>query len=62
MNVILERVTVSQKDILYRLLEYSLFEESLTDGNEINEEGIFEYPYFESYFTEQERDAFFIFF
>ncbi len=60
MNVILERVTVSQKDILYRLLEYSLFEESLTDGNEINEEGIFEYPYFESYFTEQERDAFFI--
>lgn len=54
------RVKENEKDILYRLLEYSLFEESLTDGNEMTNEGIFEYKYFDSYFTDNSRDAFFI--
>ena len=39
----LERVKIEDKDILYRLLQYSLFEESLTDQNEMNDEAIFEY-------------------
>ena len=60
MDVYLSRVKESEKDILYRLLEYSLFEESLTDGNEMNNEAIFEYKYFENYFTDNDRDAFFI--
>ena len=33
----IERVKVADKDILYRLLQYSLFEESLTDLNEMND-------------------------
>ena len=39
----------NKKEILYRLLEYSLFEESLNDGNEMNDEAIFEYKYFDNY-------------
>ena len=60
MNIILDRVEEQQKEILYRLLEYSLFEESLNDGNEMNDDAIFEYKYFDSYFTDDNRDAFFI--
>lgn len=60
MNIIIDRVKEENKDVLYRLLEYSLFEESLNDGNEMNDEAIFEYKYFDSYFTENDRDAFFV--
>ena len=56
----IERVKVSDKDILYRLLQYSLFEESLTDLNEMNDEAIFEYKWFDSYFKDKNRDAYFI--
>ena len=60
MDVFLERVKEEEKEILYRLLEYSLFEESLNDGNEMNDDGTFEYRYFDSYFTDNDRDAFFV--
>lgn len=60
MNIYLDRVDKSKKDILYRLLEYSLFEESLNDGNEMNDQAIFEYKFFDSYFIDDRRDAFFI--
>ena len=60
MNAELKRVEEDKKDVLYRLLEYSLFEESLNDGNEMNDEAIFEYKYFDRYFTDKDRDAFFI--
>ena len=60
MDVILDRVGEDGKDVLYRLLEYSLFEESLNDGNEMNDDALFEYKYFDSYFTDNDRDAFFV--
>lgn len=60
MNIFLERAREEKKEVLYRLLEYSLYEESLNDGNEMNDDGIFEYKYFDSYFTDKNRDAFFI--
>lgn len=60
MNTYLERVKEEDKDILFRLLEYSLYEESMNDGNEMNEEGVFEYKHFDDYFTQDNRDAFFI--
>ncbi len=60
MNFILDKVKIEDKEILYRLLEYSLFEESLNDGNDMNDEGIFEYKYFNSYFTDVDREAFFV--
>lgn len=60
MEIYLDKVSENNKDILYRLLQYSLFEESLNDGNEMNNEGIFEYKYFDNYFSDDNRDAFFI--
>ena len=56
----LEKVKVEDKDILYRLLQYSLFEESLTDLKEMNNEALFEYKWFDSYFEENNREAYFI--
>lgn len=60
MKIILTRVNENEKKILYRLLEYSLFEESLNDRNEMNDEGVFEYKYFDTYFNDKTRDAFFV--
>ena len=56
----LERVKIEDKDILYRLLQYSLFEESLTDLNEMNDEAIFEYKWFDNYFQDNNREAYLI--
>ena len=56
----LEKVKVEDKDILYRLLQYSLFEESLTDLKEMNNEALFEYKWFDSYFKDNNREAYFI--
>lgn len=56
----LEQVKIEDKDILYRLLQYSLFEESLTDLNEMNDEAIFEYKWFDNYFQDNNREAYFI--
>ncbi len=60
MIIILDRVKEENKDVLFRLLEYSLFEESLNDGNEMNDDAIFEYKYFDLYFTDNDRIAFFV--
>ena len=60
MEIYLSEVKKEEKEILYRLLQYSLFEESEYDLNEMTEEAIFEYKYFDLYFTEDNRYAFFI--
>ena len=60
MEYYLDKVNIKDKDILYRLLQYSLFEESLNDGYEMNENAIFEYKYFDLYFCDNDRDAYFI--
>ncbi len=52
MNIILKKAGAAQREILYRLLEYSLFEESLNDQSDMNEDALFEYPWFENYFTD----------
>ena len=60
MDYFLDKVDAKDKDILYRLLQYSLFEESLTNGKEMNSNAIFEYKYFNRYFTDTDRIAYFI--
>lgn len=60
MDIYLEKVSIDKKETLYRLLQYSLFEESENDLNEMNDDAIFEYKYFDRYFTEEDRDAYFI--
>ena len=59
-EIMLERALPDKKDALFRLLQYSLFEESLTDLNDMNDDALFDYPWFEAYFTEEEREAYFI--
>lgn len=54
MEYYLDKVNVKDKNTLYRLLQYSLFEESLNDGNEMNENAIFEYKYFNLYFSDKD--------
>ena len=41
-------------------MQYSLFEESLNDLNEMNDEAIFEYKWFENYFKDTTREAYFV--
>ena len=60
MEIILSEVKRIEKDVLFRLLQYSLFEESEHDLNEMNEEAIFEYEYFDSYFEDEDRWAYFM--
>ena len=60
MNIMLERVNPERRDTLFRLLQYSLFEESLTDLNEMNDDALFDYPWFDAYFIEPQREAYFI--
>ena len=60
MDIYLDKVTADQKSTLFNLLQYSLFEESATDGNEISEDGTFAYKYFDRYFAEPDRLASFI--
>ncbi len=59
-EIFLEKVTSDKKEILFRLLQYSLFEESIEDGNHMGEDGLFAYPWFEQYFKEKDREAYFI--
>lgn len=60
MKIVLERAGKESRDTLFRLLQYSLFEESLTDQNEMNDDALFDYPWFDAYFTEPEREAYLI--
>ena len=60
METYLYKVKKEESDILYRLLQYSLFEESETDLNEMNEEAIFEYKWFDNYFYDADRFAYFV--
>ena len=60
MEIKLEQVKLEGKDVLQRLLQYSLFEESGTDLNEMNSDGTFAYEWFDHYFTDKDRDAYFI--
>lgn len=60
MEILLERVLPEKKNALFRLLQYSLFEESLTDLNDMNDEALFDYPWFDAYFIEEAREAYFI--
>ena len=54
------KVKLEEKDILYRLLQLALYDGSYYIDNIINNQGIFEYKYFEDYFLDETRDKYFI--
>lgn len=53
-------VTKSDKDKLYRLLQYALYDGSQFIDNDIDTDCNFEYDWFENYFTDKDRNAYFI--
>jgi predicted acetyltransferase len=54
------KVERKDKDKLYRLLQYALYDGSQYIDNEIDEDCLFEYGWFDNYFTDDDRDAYFI--
>lgn len=60
MGLELLRVKDEEKEILYRLLQFALYDGSFYINNTITDEGIFQYTYFEDYFSDKTRDKYFI--
>lgn len=60
MEIELVRAGLPERELLFRLLQYSLYEESAHDGNEIGADGLFACPWFDSYFTDPAREAYLI--
>lgn len=60
MNYEIVSVNSEEKDKLYKLLQYALYDGSQYIDNEINEDCIFEYKWFNNYFTDDDRNAYFI--
>ena len=56
----LEKVTLDKKEILYNLLQFALYDGSQYIKNELNEKGMFNYTWFDNYFTDLDREAYFI--
>lgn len=54
------RAGLPDRDLLFRLLQYSLYEESAHDGNEMGKDGLFAYPWFDGYFTDPVREAYLV--
>lgn len=60
MNYTLEKVSSNKKEILYNLLQFALYDGSQYIENELNESGEFKYTWFDNYFTDENREAYFI--
>lgn len=56
----LVRVTQEKAAVLARLLELYEYEFSDFEKTDVNEDGLFGYPYLKYYFTEEKRAAYFI--
>lgn len=54
----LVRAGREDREVLFRLLQYSLYEESACDGNEPGGDGLYAYPQFGAYFTGPDREAY----
>ena len=53
-------VTLKDKEKLYKLLQFVLYDGSQYIDNDINDNLVFEYNWFDNYFTDNDRNAYFI--
>ena len=60
LNYEIINVKQDEKEKLYKLLQYALYDGSQYIDNDINEDFIFEYRWFDNYFTDNDRNAYFI--
>ena len=57
----LEVITKEKEKVLYNLMQKYLYEMTLYYDDELDENGNYEYKYFPYYFTEKDRQAYFIY-
>lgn len=60
MNYEIVKVMLDDKDKLYKLLQFALYDGSQYIDNDINDDLVFEYNWFDNYFTDSDRSAYFI--
>ena len=60
MNYEIVEVAEKDKDKLEKLLQFALYDSSQYIDNDINENCIFEYKWFDKYFTDKNRNAYLI--
>ena len=53
-------VTLKDKEKLYKLLQFALYDGSQYIDNDINDDLVFEYNWFDNYFNDNDRNAYFI--
>ncbi|WP_317259305.1 GNAT family N-acetyltransferase [Paenibacillus baimaensis] len=58
--MILEKVAYGQKSVLRQLMELYKYDFSEYELDDVNEQGYYDYPYLDHYWTEDGRYAFFI--
>ena len=56
----LREVTNDDKKLVYNLLQFALYDGSLYNTNKIGRDGLFPYKWFDNYFSDSDREAFFI--
>lgn len=54
------KVQLEDKGKLYRLLQFALYDGSQYIDNTLNQDCLFDYGWFDNYFTDDDRDAYFI--
>ena len=60
MDYQLEKIVIEKKDTLFNLLQFALYDGSQYIQNELNENAKFNYTWFDNYFTDLNREAYFI--
>lgn len=60
MDVRVRKVEEQDRKLLWNLLQFALYDSTFFMDNEINKEGIFEYKWFNNYFTDADRMAYII--
>lgn len=60
MNFELKKATFDDKELLWNLLQFALYDGSFYVDNKIDENGLFEYSWYNNYFTDDDRFAYLI--
>ena len=60
MNYTLDKVTLDKKETLYNLLQFALYDGSQYIENNLNGNAKFQYKWFDNYFTDNDRNSYFI--
>ena len=61
MNVQLVEASLEQKPVLHRLMQLYLHDTSEFTGDDVNQEGLFTYRYFDEYWAEPDRVPFLVY-